>query len=123
MEHVTEDGTIDWTADAIVLPAGSQWDTSVRILSAAGGTEISRQRFAFSVSDDGIDDGRLTSIANPASVVAGLLILGGALGLGLGLGGATLPRCEAAASRIALLAGGGIAVMLGVAIGASQLVG
>ena len=123
MEHATEDGTIDWTADAIVLPAGSQWDTSVRILSGAGGKEISRQRFAFTVSDDGIDEGRLTSLVNPATVVAGLLILGGALGLGLALGGASLPRCEAAASRIALLAGGGIAVVLGVAIGASQLVG
>lgn len=123
LEHTTEDGTVDWTADAIVLPAGSQWDTSVRILSAAGGTEISRQRFAFTMSDDGIDEGRLTSLVNPSTVVAGLLILGGALGLGLGLGGASLPRCEAASSRIALLAGGGIAVVLGVAIGASQLVG
>ena len=51
MEHVTADGTVDWTADAIVLPAGSQWDTSVRILSAADDTEISRQRFAFTLSD------------------------------------------------------------------------
>ena len=123
MEHATEDGTIDWTADAIVLPAGSQWDTSVRILSAAGGTEISRQRFAFTLSEDAIDEGRLTSLINPATVVAAVLVLGGALALGLGLGGASLPRCEAAASRVALLAGGGIAVVLGAAIGASQLVG
>ena len=123
MEHATEDGTIDWTADAIVLPADSQWDTSVRILSAADATEISRQRFAFTMSGDGIDEGRLQSLANPAMAIAVLLILGGAIGLGLGLGGASLPRCEAAASRVALLAGGGIAVVLGVAIGAGQLVG
>ncbi len=64
-----------------------------------------------------------TSLVNPATAVASLLILGGALGLGLGIGGASLPRCEAAASRLALLAGGGIAVVLGAAIGASQLVG
>ena len=70
-----------------------------------------------------IDEGRSDSLVNPATVVAGLFILGGALGLGLGLGGASLPRCEAAASRLALLTGGGIAVVLGVAIGASQLVG
>ena len=123
MEHVTADGTIDWTADAIVLPAGSHWDTSVRILAAAGEREISRQRFAFTLSNDGIDEGRITSLTNPATLVATLLVLGGALGLGLGLGGASLPRCEAAASRIALLAGGSVAVVLGAAIGASQLVG
>ena len=58
---------------------------------------------------------------NPATVVAVLLALGGAVALGLGLGGASLPRCEAAASRIALFGGGGIAVVLGAAIGATQL--
>jgi copper transport protein len=123
MEHVTADGTIDWTADAIVLRAGSHWDTSVRILAAAGGHEISRQRFAFTLSNDGIDEGRLATLINPATAVAVMLILGGALGLGLGLGGASLPRCEAAASRLALLGGGAVAVLLGAAIGASQLVG
>ena len=123
MEHVTADGTIDWTADAIVLPAGSQWETSVRILLAADGTEVSRQRFAFSLSSDAIDDGRIADALNPATIVAVLLALGGAVAVGLGLGGASLPRCEAAASRIALLAGGSIAVVLGAAIAATQLLG
>ena len=121
MEHVTADGTVDWTADAVVLPAGSQWDTSVRILSAADDTEVSRQRFAFTLSEDAIDDGREFYAVNPATVVAVLLALGGAVALGLGVGGASLPRCEAAASRIALLAGGGIAAMLGAVIGVTQL--
>ena len=121
MEHATEDGTVDWTADSVVLPAGSEWDTSVRILSVADGSEISRQRFAFALSDTTIDEGRSASLLNPAVIVAGLLLLGGALGLGLGMGGARLPRCDAAASRFALLAGGGIAVLLGATIGASRL--
>lgn len=121
LEHATEDGTVDWTADAIVLPAGSEWDTSLRILSAAGDTEISRQRFAFTLTDGGIDEGRVIEVVNPATVVAALLVLGGAIGLGLGIGGASLPRCEAVASRISLVAGGGIAVVLGAAIGATQL--
>lgn len=122
MEHTTEDGTIDWTADAIVLPGGSRWDTSVRILGSDG-NEISRQRFAFTLSDDAIDRGRLASIVNPATAVAAFLVVGGALGLGLGIGGASLPRCESMASRIALFAGGGTAVILGAAIGSTQLLG
>jgi copper transport protein len=121
--HTTEDGTVDWVADTIVLPPGSRWDTSVRILSATGETEISRQRFAFTLAQDGIDEGRLSSVIDPATLVAAVLVLAGGLGLGLGLGGASLPRCEAAASRIALLAGGGIAVALGGLIGVSRLIG
>ena len=123
LQHTTQDGTVAWTADAIVLPPGSQWDASVRILSAAGDTEISRQRFTFTLSEVSIEEGQVVSILNPATAVAAMLVLGGALGLGLGLGGASLPRCEAAASRIALLAGGGVAVAMGAAIGASQLLG
>ena len=121
MEHATEDGTIDWTADAIVLAPASQWDASVRILSANGGTEVSRHRFAFTLASDGIDEGRASVPLNPGSIVAGLLVVGGALGLGLGLGGARLPRCDVVASRVTLVGCGGVAVVLGVAIGAVQL--
>jgi len=45
------------------------------------------------------------------------------LGVGLGLGGVPLPRCEPAASRLALLGGGAIGVVLGGIIGAWRLVG
>ena len=121
MEHVTEDGTVDWTADAIVLPAGSQWDTSVRILFAEDDTELSRQRFAFTLSNDAVDEGRLAEVLNPATIVAVLLFLGGAIAVGLGFGGASLPRCDPSASRVALLGGGGVAVVLGAAIGLTQL--
>jgi len=119
----SDDGTVDWVADAVVLPAGSQWDTSVRVLSTAGDTEVSRQRFAFTVSDGGIAEGKVNAPITPATVVAALLLLGGALGVGLGLGGAHLPRCERDASRIALIGGGGVAAVLGALIGATRLVG
>ena len=50
MEHTTHvtpnpDGTIDWIAGAIVLPADSHWDASVRILTDDG-AELQRQRFS-----------------------------------------------------------------------------
>lgn len=120
MSMESDDGTIDWFADAVVLPAGSRWDTSVRILGSDD-TELSRQRFAFTLSDDGIDEGRMTTLFNPAVVIAVLLVLGGALGLGLGLGGMALPRCEAWASRLALIGGGVTAVVLGLLIGVGRL--
>jgi hypothetical protein len=122
MSHETDDGTIDWIADALVLPPGSGWDTSVRVLGADG-TELSRQRFAFALDDDGIDEGQVRTFLDPALGIAVLLLAGGALGLGLGLGGARLPRCEAVASRVALLGGGSVAVVLGGLIGVGRLVG
>jgi hypothetical protein len=122
MSHETDDGTIDWTADALALPAGSAWDTSVRILDAEG-TELSRQRFAFALDDDGIDEGRVSTLLDPVLGVAAALLLGGALGIGLGLGGARLPRCEALASRIALIGGGTVAVALGLLVGLTKLAG
>ena len=115
-----DDGTIDWTADAVVLPAGSQWDTSVRIMSSSG-EEVSRQRFAFALDDDRIVVGTMTTLFDPVSGVAIVLLLGGALGLGLGLGGARLPRCEVIASRVSLLAGGITGVLLGGAIAVEKL--
>jgi hypothetical protein len=122
MEMGSPDGTIDWIADSLVLPAGSEWDTSVRIL-LTDGTEVSRQRFAFTVTDAGIDEGRVMTLLEPPLAIALLLVFGGALGLGLGLGGMALPRCEAAASRLALLSGGATAVILGALIGGSRLLG
>ena len=91
MDHLgmavrNDNGTVDWYADAIVLPAGSRWDTTVHVLSAAG-VEFSRQRFAFTLDDEGIDEGRLASLLNPGSAVALVLVLSGALGIGLGLAG------------------------------------
>jgi copper transport protein len=122
VSHATEDGSIDWTADALVMPAGSQWDTNV-LVRAEDGTELSRQRFAFTLDDDGIDEGQVRSLLDPTLGIAAMLVAGGALGLGLGLGGMRLPRCEALASRVALLGGGAVAMVLGGVIGVGRLVG
>jgi len=115
------DGTIDWTADSVVLPAGSRWDTSVRVLSADG-AELTRQRFAFSLSDTGIGEGRGPGLFFALLALAGALAGSGALAIGLGAGGVCLPRCEPLTSRVALLAGGAIAVALGTVIGVGVLV-
>ena len=122
--HVTPnpDGTIDWIADAIVLPADSHWDASVRILTDDG-TELQRQRFAFALDETGISEGHVNPILTWGSVIALVLGVGGAIALGLGLGEFTLPRCERLASRVALLGGGTVAIGLGLAIGLRQLVG
>lgn len=122
MSHQPGDGTLEWTADALALPAGSSWDASVRVLNADE-VEIWRQRFAFALDDEGIDEGQITTLLDPVLGIAAALLLGGALGLGLGLGRARLPRCEALASRIALIGGGTVAVALGVLIGLTKLVG
>ncbi len=125
MDHgggTPDDGTVEWSADAVVLPPGSHWDTSVRVVSATG-AELTRQRFAFSLDADGIADGALEPLLTPAIGVAALLLIGGGMGLGLGLGGMALPRCEPLASRFALVGGGAAAVLLGGVIGAGQLLG
>ncbi len=127
MEHVVHvtpnaDGTIDWTADAIVLPADSHWDASVRILTDDG-TELQRQRFAFALDDGGISGGQVNPLLTWGLMIALALGIGGAIGLGLGLGGFILPRCERLASQVALIGGGTVAVGLGLIIGLRQLVG
>ena len=114
------DSAVDWTADAVVLPADSRWDASV-LAVAAGGDELARQRFSFALSDAAVTEGRSTSIATPATAVAAVLLAGGALGIGLGLGGGRLPRTDPAASRLALRVGGVTAVLLGAAIGLDRL--
>lgn len=122
--HVTPnpDGTVDWIADAIVLPADSQWDASVRILTDDG-TELQRQRFAFALDETGISEGQVESLITWGGLIALGLAVGGAVGLGLGIGGWTMPRTERLASRVALTGGGAVGVALGLLIGLRQLVG
>lgn len=115
-----DDGLVEWHADAIVLPADSSWDTNVLLLSAAG-DELSRQRFAFEIDADGVGEGADETLLDPSTAVALVLLLGGALAGGLALGGASLPRCEPAASRLAMSVGGVIAIGLGAAIGIGRL--
>ena len=114
------DSLVDWVADAVVLPAGGSWDSNVRAVSVAG-TELARQRFTFSVDEAGVDDGRVTSLIDVGTVAGAVLLVGGALAIGLALGGGRLPRCEPAASRIALGAGGVVALVLALGIGLERI--
>ena len=114
------DGLAEWHADAIVLPTGSSWDTNVLLLSADG-AELSRQRFSFEIDGEGVAGGADTTLLDPMALVALLLVVGGALAVGLAVGGATLPRCERSASRFALAVGGPTAAALGAAIGIGRL--
>jgi copper transport protein len=110
-----------WIGNAIVLPAGTEWDANVRIFAADGVSELLRQRFSFTMGDDSVASGRLAAIVDPLAVIGLLLLVGGTLAVGLGAGGWRLPRCDAAASRVALVGGGAIGWVLGILIGASQL--
>lgn len=114
------DSPVDWIADAVVLPGGSSWDASVLVV-AVGGNELARQRFSFALSDAGVAEGAIRSVADPVTAVAAVLLIGGAVGLGLGLGGGRLPCCDPAASRLALRVGGLTAVTLGAGIGLDRL--
>lgn len=125
MDHgagaAAEPGLVAWTADALVLPANSEWDANVLTLSSTG-TELARQRYAFTMGAESVTEGRVEPIITPSSVIAGLLLLGGGLAIGLAFGGASLPRCDARASRIALRIGGGTALVLGVLVGLDTVI-
>lgn len=114
------DSPAEWIADAVVLPARSTWDASVLVF-AIGGDELARQRFSFSLSEGGVAEGGVRSIADPVTAVGAVLLAGGAVGLGLGLGGGRLPRTDPEASRLSLRVGGLAAVVLGGAIGLDRL--
>ena len=116
------DSLVDWVADAVVLPSGSSWDSSVRAVSVAG-TELARQRFTFTIDEAGVDEGRVRSLVDIGTIAGAVLLVGGALAIGVALGGGRLPRCEPAASRIALGAGGAVALVLALGIGLERLVG
>jgi copper transport protein len=122
MLSVTDDGLVEWTAEAVVLPPESAWDTSV-VLLGRDGTELTRQRFSFTLDEAAIAEGRRESLLDPGFGAAAVLFVAGALGVGMGLGGMTLPRCEPIASRLALVGGGAVAAVLGSTIAASRLIG
>jgi copper transport protein len=125
MEHGAGDSGEDqedqWVADALVLPAGSSWNASVRILNQPGGSEVSRQRYAFAMGDNAVAQGLLGGRLNMGLGFAALLLVGGSGGIGLGIGRMRLPRCDATASRIALIGGGTAGIVLGLAIGAQWI--
>jgi copper transport protein len=111
-----------YVANALVLPVGSSWDANVIIGNGTGG-ELIRQRFSFEMGDGNVVAGVAGALADGALGAGALLLLGGMLGLGLGFGRFTLPRTEAAASRIALVAGGALAAVTGLALVVGRLAG
>ncbi|HET9877711.1 MAG TPA: copper resistance protein CopC [Candidatus Limnocylindria bacterium] len=115
-------GVERYVAGAVVIAADSHWDANVVVGDGRGG-EILRQRFTFTMGERALTDGVAGSLADGALVAGLALLLGGVLAVGLGLGGFVLPRAEIAASRLALLAGGGLAAATGLAIGVGRLVG
>ena len=61
MVERNDDGTVDWYADAVVLPPGSSWDASVLVVARGTGDELTRQRFSFTLDADGIDSGQVVT--------------------------------------------------------------
>jgi hypothetical protein len=50
-----------------------------------------------------------------------LVVVGGAAGLGLGIGGMRLPRCDPQTSRLALIASGIVGLCLGLLLGIDRI--
>ena len=107
-------GTV-FLADGGQLGDGTRWDASI-VVSDATGAEIGRRRFTFGVGPDGIVEGRALPPVDPVLVV-GIALLGlGIAGLAFGLAGGRLPRATPFASRLAMVSGGTIGGLLGLAI-------
>jgi putative copper export protein len=117
------DGTATWIADALLLPAGSQWNSAVRIAADEGGEELSRQRFAFVMGEQGVVEGAEPAGVDPGLLTGLALLVVGTLAIGAGIGGARLPRCEPTVSAQALMVGGVAGAVLGAGIGIERLLG
>jgi copper transport protein len=102
-------------ANGVQLPAASSWDAAV-VVTGADGSELARRRFTFTMGPNGVADGRLLPPLDPVLGLAGLLLAAGVLALGFYFGGGHLPLTNEAASRIALLGGSTVSLLLGIAI-------
>ena len=100
-----------FTADGIVLPAGSTWDATV-VLRDQNAAEMARRRFTFAMGPDGLARGREQPIVDPGILVAVLLATGGLIAAGWAIAGGSLPRVERATGRRALAAGAVVALPL-----------
>lgn len=94
------------------LPRDSRWDATV-VVHDANGLELGRSRFAFALDATAVSEGRLLPPIDPALAVAIALIALGVLALSYALAGGRLPRTDAAASRVSMLAGGAAAMVVG----------
>jgi hypothetical protein len=80
------------------------------------GTEIGRTRYSFALDVTGVSLGRARPTIDPAVVVAIALLVAAALGLAFAIGGGVLPRVDAVASRVGLIAGSIVGAILGATI-------
>jgi copper transport protein len=99
-------------ANGAQLPEGSRWDASV-VITAADGTEVGRRHFTFTMGPSSVGDGRQQPPIDPILALAAALLGGGVLALAYRLGGGTLPRTNEATSRVALLGGALVSLLLG----------
>lgn len=102
-------------ASGVQLPAGSSWDASV-VVTGADETELARRRFTFTMGPDGVTEGRELPPLDPVLALAALLLGAGVLALAYRLGGGNLPLTNEAASRVALVGGAVVSLLLGVAL-------
>ena len=115
MGHGALGPTTDYTATGLALPAGSRWTVAVVSVDATG-AELVREQFDWSMDQTAVAQGVAGLPIDPALAIAIVLLGAGVLGLTYWLGGGVLPRCNEAASRLALPAGGVVSALLGVAI-------
>ena len=65
MEHgASSEGPARFVADAVVLPASSDWDANVLLLSGPDGSELLRQRFSFELDDATVVRGQIASLVD-----------------------------------------------------------
>jgi copper transport protein len=105
----------EFAAAGGLLPAGSRWDASA-VIRDHEGTELSRTRYSFALDASGVSEGRATLAIDPAVVVAVILLVAAAIGVAFALGGGALPRVDAAASRVSIIAGSVVGAILGATI-------
>jgi copper transport protein len=105
----------EFAAAGGLLPPGSRWDASA-VIRDHEGTEVSRTRYTFALDAAGVREGRARPVVDPGMVVAVILLVAAVLGVAFSLGGGTLPRVDAAASRVSVVAGSVVAAILGATI-------
>jgi methionine-rich copper-binding protein CopC/putative copper export protein len=110
-----EGGPARHIANGAQLPDGSRWDASV-VVTGADGTELARRRFTFAMGPDGVAEGRELPPLDPVLALAALLLGAGVLALAFRLGGGRLPLTNEAASRVALVGGAVVSLLLGLAL-------
>jgi copper transport protein len=115
LRPVSTAGSTAYVAEGGRLPASSSWDVTVAV-SDHEGREVTRQRFTFALDAVRISSGRATPPIDPQVALALMLIVVAIVSATYALAGGTLARCDARASRQALLVGSICAGSVGIVI-------